>query len=102
MTDAPKPPENCASLQEIRTEIDRIDQQVIQLLGDRFQYVKAAAQFKNDETSVRAPERFAAMLVHRRQWAEAAELNPEVVESLYRDLVNYFIDEERRHWQNHS
>jgi isochorismate pyruvate lyase len=95
-----KEPEQCAGMAEIRAEIDRIDQAVITLLGKRFRYVRAAAPFKTDAAAVRAPERFAAMLVQRRIWAEQQGLSPDVIEQIYRDLVAYFIAEEMRHWQD--
>lgn len=96
-----KAAKECANIQEIRTEIDTIDHQIITAFGNRFEYVKAAANFKNNEESVKAPERFNAMLQQRRLWAEAAGLNPDVIENLYRDLVSYFIDEELKNWQSH-
>lgn len=86
-------------MQDIRTEIDQIDRQVIALLGQRFDYVKAAAKFKTDAASVRASARFESMLQQRRTWAEAAGLSADVIEKLYRDLVTYFINEELNHWQ---
>ncbi|MUG97342.1 isochorismate lyase [Scytonema sp. UIC 10036] len=95
-----KSPDKCSDIQEIRTCIDEIDKQVISALGKRFAYVKAAAKFKISENSVKAPERFNAMLQQRRVWAEEAGLNPDVIEKLYQDLVNYFIDEELKHWQS--
>jgi isochorismate pyruvate lyase len=94
-----KLPDDCKDIQEIRNEIDRIDRDIIKSLGNRFAYVKAAAKFKTDETSVKAPERFKAMLEQRRVWAAEEGLNPEVIEKLYRDLVNYFINEELQNWQ---
>ena len=94
-----KTPEECANLQEIREEIDRIDQEVIALIGKRYQYVKAAAKFKTSETSVKAPDRFAAMLQKRRIWAKEARLDPDVIEKLYTDLVNHFIQEEMKEWR---
>lgn len=93
-------PDECSNIQEIRSEIDAIDREVINALGKRFAYVKAAANFKPSETRVKAPERFNTMLQQRRIWAESAGLNPDVIEKLYRDLVNYFIDEELKHWQS--
>jgi isochorismate pyruvate lyase len=39
------------------------------------------------------------MLEQRRVWAAEEGLNPEVIEKLYRDLVNYFINEELQNWQ---
>ncbi|HEY9695360.1 MAG TPA: isochorismate lyase [Oculatellaceae cyanobacterium] len=95
-----KAPEQCHNIDEIRVQIDTLDKQVINLLGQRFGYVKAASKFKTSETSVRAPERFEAMLEQRRAWAEDAGLSPEAIEKMYRDLVNYFIEEEIKNWQD--
>ncbi|MBW4684288.1 MAG: isochorismate lyase [Komarekiella atlantica HA4396-MV6] len=93
-----KEPNDCSNIQEIRICIDTIDRQIISYFRKRFEYVKAAAKFKNDETSVKAPERFNTMLQQRRQWAEEAGLSPDVIEKIYQDLVSYFIDEELKHW----
>jgi chorismate mutase len=86
-TKAMKPAVDCQDMDDIRTVIDAIDQNIIVQLGQRFAYVKAASKFKTSATDVRAPERFQSMLKQRRQWAEgrdrtrpiqedAAELQP--------------------------
>lgn len=97
-----KAPEECADVQDIRSEIDHIDKEIITLIGRRFEYVKAAAKFKTDETNVKSPERVEAMLRHRRAWAEEAGLDPDVIEKLYRDLVSHFIQKEMAHWKESS
>lgn len=89
-----KEPKDCANMPEIRAGIDSIDRNIISLIGKRYQYVKAAVKFKTSETSVKAPERFKAMLIERRAWAELEGLSPDMVEKLYSDMVNYFISEE--------
>ncbi|MFC3627282.1 isochorismate lyase [Vogesella amnigena] len=94
------PAADCQSLLDIRSGIDDIDQQVIRLLGERFDYVKAAAAFKRDADAVRAPQRLQQMLAQRRDWATQAGLSADVIEALYRQLVEYFIAEELRHWQH--
>lgn len=94
-----KTPDECENMIDIRAEIDRLDRQVIALLGQRFAYVKAAAKFKTSQTSVKASDRFQAMLQQRRVWAEEEGLNPDAVEKMYEDLVNHFIAEEMKHWQ---
>ena len=93
-------PDECSSIGEIRVEIDAIDREVIRALAERFAYVKAAAKFKTSEASVKASERFDAMLQQRRVWAEEVGLNSDVIEKLYRDLVNYFINEELKEWKS--
>ena len=75
-----KRPNECKDRQDIRTEIDRIDREVIALLGQRFQYVQVAALFKTSAATVRAPERFQAMLQQRRRWAEEEALAPDALE----------------------
>ncbi len=92
-------PQDCQNMVEIRAEIDAIDRQVISLLGQRFDYVKAAAPFKTSAKDVRAQERFEAMLGQRRVWAEAKGLDADVIEKLYRDLVIHFIEAELQHWR---
>lgn len=87
-------------MQDIRAEIDRIDRQVVATIGQRAKYVKAASKFKTSETSVKAPERLKSMLRERRIWAEEEGLNPDVIEKLYQNLVDYFIAEELKHWQS--
>ncbi|MEK0180777.1 MAG: isochorismate lyase [Oscillatoriales cyanobacterium] len=97
-----KAPNECVNILEVREEIDLIDREVIDALSKRFQYVIAAARFKTSEASVKAPDRFYAMLQQRREWAQEAGLNADVVEKLYRDLVNHFIEEEMKHYKSDS
>ena len=92
----------CENMVEIRHEIDRIDREIISLLGKRFVYVKAASKFKTSELSVKAPERIKSMLLERRTWAMEQGLNADTIEKLYGDLINHFIDEELRQWKNLS
>lgn len=95
-------PIECADMLDIRREIDSLDHAVIRLLGKRFQYVLAASKFKTSATSVRAPDRFKAMLATRREWAQTEGLNPDAIEKMYSDLVNHFIAEEMAHWAVHQ
>jgi isochorismate pyruvate lyase len=39
------------------------------------------------------------MLQQRRVWAEEEGLDADVIEKMYQDLVNHFIDEEMKHWK---
>lgn len=95
-----KTPQQCAGMEDIRLEIDALDHEIIKLLGLRFNYVQAAARFKTSAASVRAPERFEAMLEQRRVWAKEEGLSPDAIEKMYRDLVNHFIEEEMKQWSD--
>lgn len=86
-------------MDEIRHEIDAMDKDIISILGKRFDYVKQAAKFKTSTESVKAPERFKAVLKQRRVWANDVGLSPDAIEKMYRDLIKHFIEQEMQHWQ---
>ena len=95
-----KTPTVCESLQDVRSAIDHIDQQIVALLGLRAEYVKTAARFKPSESQVAAPDRQAAMLTARREWAQRENLDPDFIETLYHDIVTHFVARERDHWKD--
>jgi tRNA-Thr(GGU) m(6)t(6)A37 methyltransferase TsaA len=82
------------SLPETRQAIDLIDAEIIRLLGNRAGYVRQIVNFKKNTQEVRAPARYAEVMRRRREMAEAAGLNPDVVEEMYKLLVDSFIEEE--------
>lgn len=83
-----------ASLDEARAAIDAIDEEIIRLLGNRAGYVHQVVNFKVRPEDVPAPERYAQVMRQRREWARAAGLNPDVIEGMYRLLVDNNIQEE--------
>lgn len=82
------------NLQEAREAIDRIDAEIIRLLGNRAGFVRQVVKFKKTLHDVRAPDRYAEVMRRRREMAQAEGLNPDVVERMYRLLVDNFIQEE--------
>lgn len=94
-----KPPETCENLGEIRMGIDHLDRQIIDILKQRMGYVEAAANFKPDEQSIPAPERVTAMLADRRTWAEETGLSPDFIQPLFSTIIQWFIEQQIRHWR---
>lgn len=89
-----KSPGECSNIEEVRDAIDKIDHGIVSALGQRFEYVKAIMRFKATAADVRAPQRYQAVLQQRRIWAAEVGLEPDMVEHLYRDLIDYFIARE--------
>jgi isochorismate pyruvate lyase len=97
-----RPPEVCASLAEVRGEIDRLDRDIVRLLVERGGYVLAAARFKRSAAEVRAPARVEEVVANARRLAHAQGGTDElidVVERVYRELIAAGIEAEQRHWQ---
>lgn len=92
-----KTPSECSNITEVRNEIDNIDKSIIELLSQRFDYVKEVVKYKdNTPESIQASDRRMAVLQCRRQWAEEVGLCPDVIEKMYDDLIQYFISEEMK------
>lgn len=94
-------PEECRDLADVRRAIDQIDHCIIENLGLRMRYVKAASQFKPDASSIPAPNRVAAMLPQRSRWAEEQGLDGKFIQSLYAQIIQWFILEQVEYW-NHK
>jgi isochorismate pyruvate lyase len=85
----------CHTLGEVRSNIDRIDRRIVELLAERGQYVREAARFKKDPASVEAPARAEAVVQRARRLAVADGLPPAVAEATYRAMMRAFLEYER-------
>ena len=92
-----KLPHECTNIAEVRNEIDNIDKAVIELLAERFEYVKEVVKYKeNSRDSIEATDRRNAVIQGRRKLAEEYGLDPDVIEEIYDRLIRYFIEEEMK------
>ena len=92
------PPAECASMEDVRREIDRIDERMVELLAERFAYVDRAWQIKmGTRESATVPWRIQQVIDKVRAKAEEHGLPPELAEALWRQMIGWFIqyEEER-------
>ncbi|RSN46749.1 MULTISPECIES: chorismate mutase [Actinomadura] len=80
------------SLADVRNRIDGIDAELVRLLAERQALVRAAAAFKTDERSVRAPDRVEQVVALARSRAADAGLSPDVAEPVWRAMIGAFIE----------
>lgn len=85
---------NCTSLEEVRENIDRIDNEIIKLIAQRGLYVAQASQFKKNEEGVRDTERVEKVIAKVRIKAEEYGVSPDMVEALYREMISRFVNME--------
>ena len=91
--------QNCASMEEVRAEIDRIDQALVELICERFAYVDRAWQLKSSPADARVPWRIQQVIDRVRGHAENNNLPPELVEALWRRMIGWFIQYEEERLQ---
>lgn len=84
----------CNNLEEVRSNIDRIDTEIVKLIAERGMFVVQASNFKKSEDGVKAPNRVEAVITKVREKAEEYGANPDMVESLYREMISQFISME--------
>lgn len=92
----------CATLADVRANIDRLDDEIVRLIAERAMYVKDAARFKRDAFQVSAPARQAQVFEKARLLAERhnpgfAHLD-QVVDTTYRAMVAAFIANEQTYF----
>ena len=94
-------PQDCADLSQVRVEIDRIDNGLVDLIAERFGYVERAWQIKlglQQEASV--PWRNQQVIDKVRARAADKGVPPDLCEALWRQMIGWFIqyeEEKLRH-----
>ncbi len=100
-----KPPKECFDMRDVRTEIDRIDRALVDLIAERFGYVDRAWQLKQhgSEGAV-VPWRIQQVIDRVRERAHEQGVSPALVEALWRQMIGWFIQYEeerlRQHFEN--
>lgn len=84
----------CNSLEEVREEIDKLDDQIIELIAKRNNYIKQAARFKETVAEVKAPERIDAVIQRLRRKALELDLSPNLVAELYKMMIEEMVETE--------
>ena len=90
-----RPPADCADLSQVRTEIDRVDTALVQMIGERFGYVERAWQIKlQAKQEANVPWRNQQVIDKVRARAKEAGVPPDLVEALWRQMIGWFIQYE--------
>ena len=87
-------PQDCGSMDDVRVEIDRIDKALVDLVAERFGYVDRAWQLKNSPDDAVVPWRIQQVIDKVRKQADEKGLPPELVESIWRQMIGWFIQYE--------
>lgn len=84
-------PAQCQSMEEVRAGVDRLDEEIVQLLGRRFRYMEAAARIKPEREAVRDEGRKAQVLANVARLALEHDVPAAAAAELYERLVEASI-----------
>ena len=85
------------SITELRSEIDAVDEKLIKLLAERQRLVEAVIAVKHrDGIAARVPARVDYVIDRARVLARAHHLDPALAESIWTEMVEWFVAHEER------
>lgn len=85
------PVRKCTNMADLRDDIDKLDRTIVNLLAIRQGFMEQAAHIKQDRNLVRDEKRIEDVVAKVKQHAEEAGAHPELVENLYRDMIEWCI-----------
>lgn len=95
MTVAAKLPAQCNSKEDVRAEIDRIDQGLLALLAERHGYVTRMAEIKTDPHEAYDPARIESIISKVRSRSVDLELDEDQAELIWRTLIDWNVNYEK-------
>jgi isochorismate pyruvate lyase len=88
-------PEECQTMADIRAEIDRLDEALVRLFAERAGYIDRAAEIKAQvDLPARIGDRVEQVVQNVRRHALTHGLPPDLVEKLWRRLIDWSIARE--------
>ena len=83
---------NYKNMDELRKELDLLDNELIKLVSKRFKFIEQAAIIKDDISKIRDNERIEVIIVRLRNLAEINDISPDIVEKLWRYIIELSIE----------
>ena len=90
----------CKNIDEVRDNVNNIDEQIVKLIALRGSFVKQAAKFKKDSNDVKAPKRVEEVISKVKNIARLNGANEEVVENVYKVMLESFIKAELKEFES--
>jgi isochorismate pyruvate lyase len=88
-------PEDCRNMADIRAEIDRLDKELVGLFAERARYIDRAGKIKaGADLPARIDARVEEVVRNVRRHAATNGLPPDLVEKLWRRLIDWSIARE--------
>ncbi|HFC03781.1 MAG TPA: chorismate mutase [Nitratifractor salsuginis] len=90
----------CNSLDEARQEIDKLDEQIVELIAARNAYIRQLAHFKDSIDEIKAEDRIADVINRARAKAIELDLSPNLINDLYLRMIDAMVDSEVAEFKN--
>ena len=90
-----KAPADCMTKEDVRAELDRIDQALLTLFAERHRYVTRMAEIKTDPHEAYDPARIGTIIAKQRKRAEELGLDEDQAELIWKTLIDWNVNYEK-------
>jgi isochorismate pyruvate lyase len=87
-------PKDCADMDAVRAQIDRVDSALVELIAERWGYVDRIWRLKTNPAEATVPWRIEQVIKKVRARAVETDVPPALVEALWRQLIGWGIQYE--------
>ncbi|MFL2816315.1 MAG: chorismate mutase [Alphaproteobacteria bacterium] len=80
------------NMEELRKELDLLDNELIKLVSKRFKFIEQAAIIKDDISKIRDNDRIEDIIKRLRKLSKNNDISPDIVEKLWRYIIELSIE----------
>lgn len=92
----------CNTLEEVRTEVDKLDDEIVSLIAQRNAYIHQAVRFKQSVEEVKAEERVNKVIQKVRHKALELGMSPNMITDLYEMMIENMVESAISEFRNKS
>ncbi len=92
----------CNTLDEVRTEVDKLDDEIVSLIAQRNAYIHQAVRFKQSVEEVKAEERVNKVIQRVRHKALELGMSPNMITDLYEMMIENMVESAISEFRNKS
>ncbi len=90
----------CNTLEEVRVEIDKLDDKLVDMISERTRLISQASTFKNSVEEVKNEERIDFILQRVRKRAIELNVSPNMVSELFTIMIDEMVETEISEFRN--
>ncbi|MEC9459164.1 MAG: chorismate mutase [Pseudomonadota bacterium] len=86
---------NYKNMEELRKDLDILDEELLKIISKRFKFIEQAAIIKNDASEIRDNERIEEIILRLKGLAKNYDISSDIVEKLWRFIIDLSIEYEK-------
>lgn len=90
----------CETLEELRKEVDKVDEKIVSLIGERNEYIKQASKFKKSVDEIKEKSRIDEVIDRARHQAVMLGVSPNTIAEIFTMMIDEMVETEIAEFRN--